>query len=173
MPAERRRRRHARNGRTHDSTGKKRGAGAMSRRRERQEARGAHCSRSSISAVSVVFTDTLASMTKHSCRGFRRPRPHTGHRHLTPTGPPPSTLRLLRQPHGFEGFERLVEPREANDPAVTNVEHVATRETSHGRSWVSARAGDAVRAPADSQETLVVTSCLLSGRSHSWMRMIA
>jgi hypothetical protein len=25
---------------------------------------------SSISAVSAVFTDTLASMTKHSCRGL-------------------------------------------------------------------------------------------------------
>jgi hypothetical protein len=25
---------------------------------------------SSISAVSAVFTDTLASMTKHSCRAF-------------------------------------------------------------------------------------------------------
>ena len=30
----------------------------------------------------------------------------TGHRHLTATrrGPPPATLRLLRQPNGFEGF---------------------------------------------------------------------
>lgn len=46
MPAERRRRRHARNERMHDSTGKKRGL-ALSRRSERQEARGAHCSRSS------------------------------------------------------------------------------------------------------------------------------
>src|SRR6185437_11459456 len=34
--------------------------------------------------------------------------------------------RLLREPHGFEGFKRLVEPREPNDLAVTNVEHVAT-----------------------------------------------
>src|SRR6266566_9339201 len=34
--------------------------------------------------------------------------------------------RLLVQSYGFEGFKRLVEPREANDLAVTNLEHVAT-----------------------------------------------
>src|SRR5664280_2038777 len=42
------------------------------------------CRNSSISAGSAVFTDTLASMTKHSCRASLTSA-SPGHRHPTPT----------------------------------------------------------------------------------------